>query len=39
MIMYIPPTSTGAASTISKDVAIMDQTNIGSRLQRMPGAR
>ena len=38
-IMYMPPTSTGAASTIRNEVATIDQTNIGSRLQRMPGAR
>ena len=39
MIMYMPPTSTGAASTNRKPVVSIDQTNIGSRLQRMPGAR
>ena len=35
----MPPTSTGAASTIRNEVATIAQTNIGSRLQRMPGAR
>ncbi len=39
MIMYMPPTSTGAASTSRNPVASIDQTNIGSRDQRMPGAR
>ena len=37
--MYIPPTRTGTASTIRKDTVSMDQTNIGSLLHRMPGAR
>ena len=39
MIMYIPPTRTGAASTIRNEVATIDHTNIGSLPQRMPGAR
>ena len=33
------PTSTGTASTCRNDTVNMDQTNIGSLLQRMPGAR
>ena len=37
--MYMPPTSTGAASTIRNEVATIDQTKIGSLLQCMPGAR
>jgi hypothetical protein len=37
--MYMPPISTGAASTIRNEVVIIAQTNAGSRLQRMPGAR
>ncbi len=39
IIMYMPPTRTGAASTIRNAVATIDQTKIGSLLQRMPGAR
>ncbi len=35
----MPPTSTGAASTMRNEVDTIAQTNIGSRLQRMPGAR
>ena len=39
IIMYMPPTSTGAASTIRNEVATIDHTKMGIRLQRMPGAR
>ena len=35
----MPPTSTGAASTMRNEVASMDHTNMGSRPQVMPGAR
>ncbi len=37
--MYMPPTSTGAASTMIIPVVSIAQTKIGSLLQRMPGAR
>src|ERR1700747_3698601 len=39
MIMYMPATSTGAASTSRNEVVSIAQTNIGTRPQRMPGAR
>jgi len=39
IIMYMPPTSTGAASTIRNAVVSIAHTKIGIRLQRMPGAR
>ena len=39
IIMYIAPTSTGAASSIRNPVVRFAQTKIGSRLQRIPGAR